>query len=66
MRRLLHRMDYRYGFRRRDLPGRLDLVFRSRRKMVFVHSCPGTATTAVKAGFLLAGSITGMKKSAET
>lgn len=39
VRRLLHGMGYRYGLHRRDLPGRPDLVFRSRRKVVFVHGC---------------------------
>ncbi|MXY89401.1 MAG: DNA mismatch endonuclease Vsr [Gammaproteobacteria bacterium] len=39
VRRLLHRMGYRYSLHRRDLPGRPDLVFRSRRKVVFVHGC---------------------------
>ena len=39
VRRLLHRMGYRYALHRRDLPGRPDLVFRPRRKVVFVHGC---------------------------
>lgn len=39
VRRFLHRMGYRYGLHRRDLPGSPDLVFRSRRKVVFVHGC---------------------------
>ena len=39
VRQLLHRMGYRYGLHGRDLPGRPDLVFRPRRKAVFVHGC---------------------------
>ena len=39
VRRRLHRMGYRYGLHRRDLPGRPDLVFAPRRKVIFVHGC---------------------------
>lgn len=39
VRRLLHRMGYRYALHRRDLPGRPDVVFAPRRKVVFVHGC---------------------------
>ena len=39
IRRALHRLGYRYGLHRNDLPGKPDLVFRSRRKVVFVHGC---------------------------
>ena len=39
VRRLLHALGYRYGLHRRDLPGRPDLVFAPRRKVVFVHGC---------------------------
>lgn len=39
VRRLLHRMGYRYRLHARDLPGRPDLVFRKRRKVIFVHGC---------------------------
>lgn len=39
VRRLLHRLGYRYRLHARDLPGRPDLVFRSRKKAVFVHGC---------------------------
>jgi DNA mismatch endonuclease, patch repair protein len=37
VRRLLHGLGYRYVLHRRDLPGVPDLVFPSRRKIVFVH-----------------------------
>lgn len=39
VRRLLHSMGYRYQLHRRDLPGVPDLVFPSRRKIIFVHGC---------------------------
>ena len=39
VRRLVHGMGYRYRLHRTDLPGRPDLVFRSRRKVIFVHGC---------------------------
>lgn len=39
VRRLVHSMGYRYRLHRHDLPGRPDLVFPSRRKIIFVHGC---------------------------
>ncbi len=39
VRRLIHGMGYRYRLHAKDLPGCPDLVFRSRRKVVFVHGC---------------------------
>jgi DNA mismatch endonuclease (patch repair protein) len=39
IRRLLHSMNYRYRLHRKDLPGRPDIVFGKRRKVVFVHGC---------------------------
>ena len=39
VRRLTHSMGYRFRLHRRDLPGRPDLVFPSRRKVIFVHGC---------------------------
>lgn len=39
VRRLLHRMGFRYRLHGRDIPGRPDIVFRKRRKLVFVHGC---------------------------
>lgn len=32
-------MGYRYRLHAKDLPGRPDIVFRSRRKVIFVHGC---------------------------
>ncbi len=39
VRRLAHRLGYRYRLCCSDLPGKPDLVFRSRRKVIFVHGC---------------------------
>ena len=39
VRRLLHSMGYRYRLHRRDLPGKPDLVFPARRKVILVHGC---------------------------
>jgi len=39
VRSALHRLGFRFRLHRRDLPGRPDLVFPSRRKVVFVHGC---------------------------
>ena len=39
VRRLLYRMGYRYRLQRKDLPGKPDIAFMSRRKAIFVHGC---------------------------
>jgi len=39
VRSLAHRMGYRFRLHRKDLPGRPDLVFPCRRKVIFVHGC---------------------------
>ena len=39
VRHLAHSMGYRYRLHRRDLPGKPDLVFPGRRKVIFVHGC---------------------------
>lgn len=39
VRRLTHALGYRYRLHRRDLPGKPDLVFGPRRKVIFVHGC---------------------------
>lgn len=39
VRRLVHSMGYRYRLHRHDLPGRPDMTFQSRRKVIFVHGC---------------------------
>src|SRR5208282_4244387 len=38
-RRIIHALGYRYRLHRGDLPGRPDLVFPSRRAVIFVHGC---------------------------
>jgi DNA mismatch endonuclease (patch repair protein) len=39
VRGLLHKLGYRYRLHRKDLPGRPDIVFTTRRKVIFVHGC---------------------------
>jgi DNA mismatch endonuclease (patch repair protein) len=39
VRRLVHGMGYRYRLHAKDLPGKPDLVLRSRKKVIFVHGC---------------------------
>lgn len=39
VRRLVHSLGYRFRLHRKDLPGRPDLVFLGRRKVIFVHGC---------------------------
>lgn len=39
VRSMIHRLGYRYRLHGKDLPGRPDLVFPSRRKVIFVHGC---------------------------
>ena len=39
VRSMLHRHGFRFRLQARDLPGRPDIVFRRRRKALFVHGC---------------------------
>lgn len=39
VRSLTHRLGYRFRLHRKDLPGKPDLVFPSRRKLIFVNGC---------------------------
>jgi len=39
VRRLAHRLGYRFRLHRKSLPGSPDLVFPSRQKAIFVHGC---------------------------
>ena len=39
VRRLLHGMGYRYRLNRNDIPGRPDIVFLGRKKVIFIHGC---------------------------
>jgi DNA mismatch endonuclease (patch repair protein) len=39
LRQLLHRCGYRFRLHRKGLPGKPDLAFPARRKVIFVHGC---------------------------
>ena len=39
VRSLVHKLGYRFRLQRKDLPGKPDLVFGPRRKVIFVHGC---------------------------
>ncbi|MFY7925950.1 MAG: very short patch repair endonuclease [Aquidulcibacter sp.] len=39
VRRLLHKMGYRFRLHRKDLPGTPDIVFPGRKALIFVHGC---------------------------
>lgn len=39
VRSLAHRLGFRFRLHRKSLPGRPDLVFVGRRKVIFVHGC---------------------------
>ena len=39
LRRLVHRMGFRYRLHVKGLPGKPDLVFPSRRAVIFMHGC---------------------------
>ena len=39
VRRLAHRLGYRFRLHRKDLPGRPDLTFPRHRAVIFVHGC---------------------------
>jgi DNA mismatch endonuclease, patch repair protein len=39
VRSMVHKMGFRYRLHRKDLAGKPDLVFPSRRKIIFVHGC---------------------------
>ena len=39
VRSLVHRLGYRFRLHSRKLPGKPDLVFASRKKIIFVHGC---------------------------
>ncbi|MFT8720070.1 very short patch repair endonuclease [Acetobacter sp.] len=39
VRRLLHALGYRFRLHAKELPGRPDIVFRPRKKVIFVHGC---------------------------
>ena len=39
IRRMLHRLGYRFRIHRKDLPGRPDIVFSAKHKVVLIHGC---------------------------
>jgi DNA mismatch endonuclease, patch repair protein len=39
LRKVLYGLGYRFRLHRSDLPGKTDLVFSSKRKVIFVHGC---------------------------
>ena len=39
VRGLLHSLGYRYRLHAKDLPGKPDIVFRRRKKVILVHGC---------------------------
>ncbi|MBM3950794.1 MAG: DNA mismatch endonuclease Vsr [Rhodospirillales bacterium] len=39
VRSMIHKMGYRFRLHRRDLPGKPDIVFGLRKKVIFVHGC---------------------------
>ena len=39
VRSIVFRLGYRYRLHKKDLPGKPDLVFASRHKIIFVHGC---------------------------
>ena len=39
VRKIVHGMGYRYRLHKANLPGKPDLVFTGRRKVIFVHGC---------------------------
>jgi DNA mismatch endonuclease, patch repair protein len=39
IRRIIHGLGYRYSLHKEGLPGKPDIVFVSRRKVIFVHGC---------------------------
>ena len=39
VRRIIHSLGFRYRLHKKELPGKPDLVFSKRRKLMFVHGC---------------------------
>lgn len=39
IRKLLTRLNFRYRLHAKDLPGKPDIIFRKRKKVIFVHGC---------------------------
>lgn len=70
VRRILHAMGYRFRLHSKDLPGRPDIVFKSRKKVVFVHGCfwhrhpdcPRTTTPKTRMEFWMSKFIANQKR----
>jgi len=39
IRKILTRLGYRYRLHAKDIPGKPDIVFRKKRKVLFIHGC---------------------------
>lgn len=39
VRKITHKLGYRYRLHREDLPGKPDLTFPAKKKVIFVHGC---------------------------
>lgn len=39
VRKILYSLGYRYRLHKKDLPGKPDLVFAKRKKIIFIHGC---------------------------
>jgi len=39
VRSLIHKLGYRFRLHAKELPGRPDIVFRPKKKVIFVHGC---------------------------
>ncbi len=50
VRRLLYALGYRYRLHASELPGKPDIVFRSRRKVIFINGCFWHQHTSCKRG----------------
>jgi DNA mismatch endonuclease, patch repair protein len=48
VRSMLHKQGYRFRLHRRDLPGTPDIVFPSRKAVIFVHGCFWHQHTALR------------------
>ena len=66
VRRLLHRMGYRYRLHRKDLPGKPDIAFISLRKAIFVHGCFWHGHGCPRGACPSRGSITGNPRLTKT
>lgn len=48
VRRLIHSMGFRYRLHYKKLPGKPDIVFPKKKKVIFVHGCFGMDMKGVK------------------